>query len=115
MFCRYCGTEIADDSAFCAKCGKKIQEDAPNSHNEKCDDCNSTCVQFVADENDIWKDTHNLQWKKPIVARVVQTILLIVGFFFLCYGIVWSCIIEEKAMEFGQYSYHPSLVSLNYC
>lgn len=107
MFCKYCGTEIADDSVFCAKCGKKIQEVASNNHNEKCDDCNSTCVQFVANENDIWKDTHNLHWKKPIVARIVQTILLIVGFFFLCYGIVWSCIIEEKAMEFGQYSYHP--------
>lgn len=99
MFCKYCGTEIADDSVFCAKCGKKIQEVASNNHNEKCDDCNSTCVQFVTNENDIWKDTHNLHWKKPIVARIVQTILLIVGFFFLCYGIVWCCIIERKVSE----------------
>src|SRR5262245_62203512 len=24
MFCRYCGTHIADDSLFCAKCGKRL-------------------------------------------------------------------------------------------
>jgi hypothetical protein len=24
MFCRYCGTHIADDSVFCAKCGKRL-------------------------------------------------------------------------------------------
>src|SRR4030095_12226944 len=24
MFCRYCGAHIADDSVFCAKCGKRL-------------------------------------------------------------------------------------------
>jgi len=24
MFCKYCGTHIADDSIFCAKCGKRL-------------------------------------------------------------------------------------------
>jgi hypothetical protein len=24
MFCRYCGSHIADDSVFCAKCGKRL-------------------------------------------------------------------------------------------
>src|SRR6185503_7146770 len=24
MFCRYCGAAIADDSLFCAKCGRKL-------------------------------------------------------------------------------------------
>ena len=24
MFCRYCGSHIADDSLFCAKCGKRL-------------------------------------------------------------------------------------------
>jgi len=24
MFCKYCGTHIADDSVFCAKCGKRL-------------------------------------------------------------------------------------------
>lgn len=103
MFCKYCGTEIADDSVFCAKCGKRIQDDALNTHNEKSDDRNSARVQFVTDDNEIWIDTHNLQWEKPIVARVVQTILLIVGFFFICYGIVWCCIIKKKVSE----SRHP--------
>ncbi len=96
MFCKYCGTEIADDSVFCAKCGKRIQEDAHNAQSEKYDENNSIRVQLVADENVIWKDTSNLQWKKPTVARLVQTILLIVGMFFLCYGILWCCIIEKK-------------------
>ncbi len=26
MFCRYCGTRIADDSVFCASCGKRLSE-----------------------------------------------------------------------------------------
>lgn len=25
MFCKYCGTQIDDDSAFCQKCGKKLE------------------------------------------------------------------------------------------
>src|SRR4051812_40455880 len=24
MFCRYCGSHIAEDSLFCAKCGKRL-------------------------------------------------------------------------------------------
>src|SRR6185436_17892922 len=27
MFCRYCGSHIADDSVFCAKCGKRLGSD----------------------------------------------------------------------------------------
>ena len=27
MFCRYCGAHIADDSVFCAKCGKRLGSD----------------------------------------------------------------------------------------
>ena len=26
MFCKYCGAKIADDSVFCASCGKSLQE-----------------------------------------------------------------------------------------
>jgi len=29
MFCRYCGSHIADDSLFCAKCGKRL---GPREH-----------------------------------------------------------------------------------
>ena len=103
MFCKYCGTEIANDSVFCAKCGMKIQEDVPSTHKEKCDVDNSIHIQIVGNENDIWRETNNLQWKKPLVARVLQFILVTVGLFFLCYGIVWSCIIEKKVSE----DYHP--------
>lgn len=108
MFCKYCGTEIADDSVFCAKCGKKIQEVASNNHNEKSDDCNSTCVQFVANEKDIWEKADNLRWVKPIGARIMQTILLIIGLFFLCYGVVWYCIIEKKVSDDSHPCFYPS-------
>jgi len=27
MYCRYCGQQLPDDSAFCSKCGKKVQHD----------------------------------------------------------------------------------------
>ena len=27
MYCRYCGQQLPDDSAFCTKCGKKVQHD----------------------------------------------------------------------------------------
>lgn len=26
MFCKYCGSEIEDNSKFCEKCGKKLDE-----------------------------------------------------------------------------------------
>ena len=31
MFCRYCGTEISNDSVFCFKCGKAIENIPINS------------------------------------------------------------------------------------
>ena len=99
MFCKYCGTEIANDSVFCVKCGKKIKEDAINSNNEKCKDRKSIRIQLVIGKKDLWEDTDNLQWKKPIIARLMQVTLLISSLFFLCYGIVWCCIIEKKVSE----------------
>lgn len=29
MFCKYCGSEIADDSVFCSKCGRNLAEKGP--------------------------------------------------------------------------------------
>lgn len=29
MFCKYCGATIADDSIFCSKCGKKLNDSNP--------------------------------------------------------------------------------------
>ena len=107
MFCKYCGTEIADDSIFCTRCGKKVLEDAPNVHKEKVDDSNSIRVQLIDGEKDAWKATDNMQWVKPIGARIIQTALLVIGLFFLCYGIVWICIIERRVSESGHTSSYP--------
>ena len=107
MYCKYCGTEITDDSIFCTKCGQKVHGDVTFSHKEKSDDSSSIRVQLVDRENVIWKDTANLQWEKPIAAKLIQAFLLVFGLFFLCYGIVWSCIIKEKVEGFGDNSQYP--------
>lgn len=107
MFCKYCGTEIADDSIFCTRCGKKVLENTPIVHNEIVDDSNSIRVQLIDGEKDAWQATDNMQWVKPIGARIIQTVLLVIGLFFLCYGIIWSCIIERKVSESGHSSSYP--------
>lgn len=37
MFCKYCGHELADDSAFCSNCGKPVNEEtsAPEKPKKK--------------------------------------------------------------------------------
>jgi hypothetical protein len=35
MFCRFCGAHIADDSVFCAKCGKRLGAAVPNPRLQK--------------------------------------------------------------------------------
>ena len=107
MFCKYCGTEIADDSIFCTRCGKKVLEDIPIVHKERVDDSNSIRVQLIDGEKDAWQATDNMQWVKPIGARIIQTALLVIGLFFLCYGIIWSCIIERRVIESDYLSSYP--------
>ena len=34
MFCKYCGSEIEDNSKFCEKCGKKLDEAVPAAEAE---------------------------------------------------------------------------------
>ena len=71
MYCKYCGSQIADDSVFCSRCGKLVVE-ATKSHDE-------TSVSSQAFETQWWA-TDNLQWKKPITARRVQIgVLIILG------------------------------------
>ena len=108
MFCKYCGTNIDDDSVFCVHCGKNIKEDVRTTPKVTEEDKIPIRTQLVNVDNSQWKSTDNLQWVKPIGARITQTILLLVGLFFLCYGITWSCIIEEKVSKDSHPCHYPS-------
>lgn len=67
MYCKHCGTPIADNSVFCSKCGKLVIEVGSQSdtHSPKT---NSTQ----------WVTTENLQWRKPITARYTQIIIILI-------------------------------------
>lgn len=107
MYCKYCGHEIADDSVFCAKCGKKVQHDMSNSQEDgftedkpiRIQITEPTCVQIVETKRSDWKDATTMQWKKPVAARILQSILAVVGLFFLVYGIVWISIVKNNLSE----------------
>ena len=94
MYCKYCGHEIADDSVFCAKCGRKVQNDTSSLHEDKF-----IRVQVVDNKRSEWMDATNIQWKKPIGARLLQTVLVAIGLFFLVYGIVWISIVKSNLHE----------------
>jgi hypothetical protein len=109
MYCKYCGHEIADDSIFCAKCGQKVQQDMSISHEDGFTDnrpipiqiTGPTRVQIVENKKSDLRDATNMQWKKPIVARVLQSVLAVVGLFFLVYGIVWISIVKNHFSGYG--------------
>lgn len=48
VFCMYCGAEIADDAAYCHKCGKKLQY--PTIKNETTDELENNEVTSIEDE-----------------------------------------------------------------
>lgn len=91
MYCKYCGHEIADDSVFCAKCGRKVQNDTSTLHEDRF-----IRVQVVDNKRSEWIDASNIQWKKPVEARLLQIVLATVGLFFLLYGIVWITIVKSN-------------------
>ena len=99
MYCKYCGHEIADNSVFCAKCGRKVQHDTSISHEDGFTEKEPIRVQIVENKRSHWRDAANMQWKKPIAARILQSIFAVVGFFFLVYGIVWISIIKNNIFE----------------
>ena len=37
MFCKKCGKEIPDDSAFCPKCGAQVNMEQPSGENSSFD------------------------------------------------------------------------------
>lgn len=65
MYCKYCGAQIANNSIYCPKCGNfvfeatKLQEALTTSKGSRQ-----------------WIPTNDLQWKKPIIGRCVQVMIL---------------------------------------
>jgi hypothetical protein len=96
MYCKYCGQKIEDDSVFCVKCGQKVQHDMSK---DNLAENRPIRVQIVESKISDWRDTTNMQWKKPITAIILQSIFAVVGLFFLVYGIVWISIIKGNLWE----------------
>ena len=89
MYCKHCGSQIADDSVFCVKCGKRVVEARSTLRNE-------TTVTSQPNETKWWT-TDNLQWKKPTTARGVQIGMLIILGLLSLYPL-W-CIISGGEVE----------------
>lgn len=108
MYCKYCGHEIADDSIFCAKCGQKVQHDTSISHEDSFTEnkpiriqiAEPTRVQIVENKRSDWRDATNMQWEKPVAARILQSILGGAGLFFFVYGIVWISIVMNNLFTY---------------
>lgn len=81
MFCKYCGNEIADDSAFCSKCGKNandfIGEDAANE-NDSANKTGGASIDEVVSET--------VENTNPLC--IAGLVLTFVMFFFNYYCIV---------------------------
>lgn len=88
MFCKYCGSQIADDSVFCAKCGKLVVEASSSSTNQ-------SATQIGEPQ---WWATDNLQWKKPTKARGVQIFLLVILGLLLLYPL-WCFVSGGEVRE----------------
>ncbi len=85
MYCRYCGTQIAENSKYCSNCGKLIAESTYTRN-----DSNGSPV-IEKENNNIPMNlvsTTYLQWQKPYLARVFQIILGIICIFLLIYSLV---------------------------
>ncbi|MCR5423290.1 MAG: zinc ribbon domain-containing protein [Bacteroidales bacterium] len=69
MYCKHCGNQIADDSVFCAKCGKLVVEAT----------LSLTETSAVTKSDEIrWWTTENMQWEKPTAARCVQIAIIVI-------------------------------------
>lgn len=91
MYCKHCGAPIADNSVFCSKCGKLVVE--PYS---------VRVAKFAPDYDNGWMSTRDLQWKKPILIRVIQYIIIVTALFWGIYSIV--CLVNggEVYRYFGE-------------
>lgn len=67
MYCKHCGTQIADNSVFCSKCGKLVVEVGSQPD-----------IQSPTINSTQWVPTENLQWWKPVAARYTQIIIIVI-------------------------------------
>lgn len=101
MYCKYCGSQIADNSVFCSKCGKLVVDAYTSSSiNTSKGECATS--HLLLEKNSGWMSTQKLQWKKPLLVRVVQCIIISIALFWGIYSIV--CLLNggEVYRYFGE-------------
>lgn len=101
MYCKHCGTPIADNSIFCSNCGKLVVDAyTPSSINTSMDECATSHSSL--DNNSGWVSTQNLQWKKPLLVRIVQCIIIAFALLWGIYSI--ACLMNggEVYRYFGE-------------
>lgn len=105
MYCKYCGAQIADDSVFCSNCGRLLIDGYTQcgSNISKYENSNSR-ASFEHDNN--WVSTQDLQWKKPLLVRIVQCVIVTIALFWGIYSI--TCLISggEVDRHFGERRTH---------
>ena len=92
MYCKHCGSQITDDSVFCAKCGKLVIEATPESFSKT-----SSTQNFIEPQ---WWKTDNMQWIKPTTARIVQICILIILGLLSLYPL-WCFLSGGDVSEYG--------------
>lgn len=101
MYCKHCGTPIDDNSVFCSKCGKLVVDAYTHSSiNIPNDEC--IAPHQSLENNCGWIPIKNLQWKKPLLIRIVQFIIIAFALFWGIYSI--ACLINggEVYRYFGE-------------
>ena len=44
-YCMYCGAEMSDDTAYCVKCGRKVETASPSETQTNNDDTINTIIK----------------------------------------------------------------------
>jgi len=100
MYCKYCGAQIADNSVFCSKCGKIVVD--ANSQGPSSPRNEAIIPNSSKDENSGWVSTKNLQWKKPLLVRIIQYLIIATALFWGIYSIVCLSNGGEVYRYFGE-------------
>lgn len=72
MFCRFCGTQIPDDSLFCPKCGHNLKISSVSSQ-AQAQSQSETKPQLSSQENNHKSNSHN-----TLAAMVIGTLVVII-------------------------------------